>query len=333
MPSFRQLHAALLCLAVLVPIGVLGYIRLEGWAPLEALYMTVITLTTVGFGEVRPLTDAGRLFTIFLIVFGIFSVTWVATSLVSLIVSEELRSSMRVRRMERDVGKLRGHFIICGHGRMGGQVCQDFARAGEPFVVIENDPEEMERLRECDVLHVEGDATEDAVLTAAGVERARSLIAVAADDAQNTFITLTARTLNPELLIVARSVEESAEAKLLAAGADRVVSPYVIGGRRIAAAALRPTVVEFLETVMHLENTDLGVNECRVEEGSDLVGRSIVESALRQQTGAVVLAIKHVHDSGLDTVLDPHHAIEAGDTLVALGTVEQLEDLGKLARG
>jgi voltage-gated potassium channel len=295
--------------------------------------MTVITLTTVGFTEVHPLSDAGRLFTIGLIAFGIFLVTWVATTLVALVVGEELRSSIRMRRMEREISSLRDHFIVCGHGRMGRQACQDFARAGVPFVVVENNPEELERVRECGMPYVAGDATEDSILLAAGVERARGLIAVAANDAQNTFITLTARKLNPELLIVARSVEESAEAKLLAAGANRVVSPYVIGGRRIAAAALRPTVVEFLETVMHLENTDLAVNECVVGERSDLVGRSLVEAAVRQRTGAVVLAIKYTHDGGLDTHLDPDHALEAGDVLVALGTVAQLQELSRLAQG
>lgn len=333
MRPVRQLRLALLCLAALIAVGTVGYCQIEGWRPLEGLYMTVITLTTVGFTEVHPLSDLGRLFTIGLIAFGVFLVTWVASGIVALIVSEELRSSIRVRRMERDVGKLREHFVICGHGRMGRQACQDFARAGVPFVVVENDPEEITRLRECDVLFVQGDATEDAVLIAAGVERARGLIAVATSDAANTFITLTARKLNSRLLIVARSVEESAEAKLQAAGADRVVSPYAIGGRRIAAAALRPTVVEFLETVMHLENTDLAVNECVVGEGSELVGRSLVESAVRQRTGAVVLAIKHVHDRGLDTHLDPDHGIDPGDILVALGTVEQLQSLAALARG
>ncbi len=331
MSPTRQLQMALFCLFVLIAMGVLGYCQLEGWTPLDSLYMTIITLTTVGFGEVHPLSQAGRVFTVGLIMIGIFLVTWVAASLVSLIVSEELRMSMRMKRMQRDIAKLTNHFIVCGHGRMGRQACQDFRQAGVPFVVVDNDPEEIARLGERDILYVHGDATEDEVLQAAGIERARALIAVAANDAENTFIVLTARKLNPDLLIVARSVEQSAEAKLLAAGADRVICPYTIGGRRIAVAALRPSVMEFLETVMHLDSTDLAVNEYLVTAGSPLVGRSVVESAVRQRTGAVVLAVKHVHDSQLDTHVDPEHPLEAGDVLIALGTVEQLEKLAELA--
>lgn len=331
MSPTRQLQVALFCLFTLIAIGVLGYCRLEGWPPMESLYMTVITLTTVGYGEVHPLSQPGRVFTIGLIMVGVFLVTWVAASLVSLIVSEELHVSMRMKRMQRDIAKLTNHFIVCGHGRMGRQACQDFRQAGVPFVVVDNNPEEIARLSECDTLYVHGDATEDNVLRTAGIERARALIAVAANDAENTFIVLTARKLNPDLLIVARSVEESAEAKLLAAGADRVVSPYTIGGRRIAVAALRPSVVEFLETVMHLDSTDLAVNEYVVAADSPLVGRSVVESAIRQRTGAVVLAVKHVHDSQLDTRINPEHPLEAGDVLIALGTVEQLDRLAELA--
>ena len=293
-------------------------------------YMTVITLTTVGFGEVKPLSDAGRAFTVVMVLVGVGVAMWFLRNLVEVVVGEEMRNLWGRWKMERKVGAMEGHFIICGYGRIGREVAAEFARFEVPFVVIERDPDVVRELREAGVLVVQGDATDDGVLESAGVGRAKGLVAAASSDAENVFIILSAKSLNPDLFIVARSETEVGQKKLLKAGADRVITPYAIGGRRIAVAALRPTVFEFLDTVMRGDEVRWSLEEVEIRPGSELEGRSLREADVRGRTGAVVLAVKTASGQLL-TNPSPDRPLEAGDTLIALGTFEQLEKLGKEA--
>ena len=308
----------------------MGYHLIEGLDWFDSLYMTVITLTTVGFGEVKPLSDAGRAFTVVMVLVGVGVAMWFLRNLVEVVVGEEMRNLWGRWKMERKVGAMEGHFIICGYGRIGREVATEFARFEVPFVVIERDPDVVRELREAGVLVVQGDATDDGVLESAGVGRAKGLVAAASSDAENVFIILSARSLNPDLFIVARSETEVGQKKLLKAGADRVITPYAIGGRRIAVAALRPTVFEFLDTVMRGDEVRWSLEEVEIRPGSELEGRSLREADVRGRTGAVVLAVKTASGQLL-TNPSPDRPLEAGDTLIALGTFEQLEKLGKEA--
>lgn len=326
----RHLQMSLFALATLVVVGASGYKFLEGMSWFEAFYMTVITLTTVGFGEVKPLSPAGRAFTIGIIIVGVAFFMWMLTSLVEVIVGEEVEHLWGRWKMERRASKMEGHFVICGYGRIGRQVALEFKRRGIPFVVIEQDPEVAQRVREEGITVIEGDATKDEVLEVAGIRRAKGLVAVADSDADNVFIVLSARSLNPDLFIVARSETEEGEDKLRKAGADRVVAPYAIGGRRIAVAALRPAVLEFLDAVMRSDEEEWNLEEVRVERGSELEGRSLREADVRGRTGAIVLAVK-TEEGELLTNPSPDRPLRAGDVLITLGTMKQLEELKRLA--
>jgi len=330
MSIVRQFQLSLISLAALLVVGLLGYHLIEGLDWFDSLYMTVITLTTVGFGEVKPLSDAGRAFTVVMVLVGVGVAMWFLRNLVEVVVGEEMRNLWGRWKMERKVGAMDGHFIICGYGRIGREVAAEFARFEVPFVVIERDPDVVRELREAGVPVVQGDATDDSVLESAGVGRAKGLVAAASSDAENVFIILSARSLNPDLFIVARSETEMGQKKLLKAGADRVITPYAIGGRRIAVAALRPTVFEFLDTVMRGDEVRWSLEEVEIKPGSELEGRSLREADVRGRTGAVVLAVKTASGQLL-TNPSPDRPLEAGDTLIALGTFEQLEKLGEEA--
>jgi voltage-gated potassium channel len=233
--------------------------------------------------------------------------------------------------MQREITRLEGHFIICGHGRIGREVCGVFRRRGVSYAVGDLDETVVSELAEAGCPVVQGDCTEDETLKALGVERARGLVAVTGTDADNTFIVLSARALRPDLYIVARAASTQAESKLRAAGASRVITPYQIGGQRIAAAAINPTIVDFLDVAMHSDEVSLALDEVHLREGSALIGTTLLDSGIRQETGAVIVAIK-THAGILGSNPLPDTVLNAGDTLVALGTVQQLKDLQALAR-
>ncbi len=325
----QQLQISLGLLFLLLLAGMAGYRFIEGMGWFDALYMTVITLSTVGYGEVKPLSTGGKVFTVIIILMGVGIAAWVLRNVVEIIVGEEVRHLWGRWKMERKVNRLEGHYIICGYGRMGRQVAREFARRGVPFVVVDSDPKVVEELREEGLPCVEGDATRDEVLESAGVRRAKGLVAVADTDADNVFIILTAKSLNPDLFVVARSETEEGEDKLRKAGADRVIAPYAIGGRRIAVAALRPAVCEFLDVVMHREEVAWEMEEFVVGRDSELEGRSLREADVRGRTGAIVLAIKSPSGE-LFTNPSPDRVLRAGDVLIALGTPDQLERLGEM---
>jgi len=326
-----ELRLAALGVALLVLAGTGGYMLIEGWGLLDSLYMTIITIFTVGYKEVHDLSPFGQVYTSLLIVFGVGVALWAGARLVQLAVSPETQRMVRRRRMDRQIAGLREHFIICGYGRIGREVCRVFRRRGVSYAVGDVSEEVIGELLEAGCPAVAGDCTEDSTLQALGIDRARGLVAAAGSDADNTFIVLSARALRPDLYIVARATSPEVEAKLRAAGASRVVTPYQIGGQRMAAAAIQPTIVDFLDVAMHGDEVSLALDEVHVRVTSPLIGKTLADSGIRQQSGAVIVAIKPL-DGKLNSNPAPATLLAVGDTLIALGTVQQLKDLDALAR-
>jgi voltage-gated potassium channel len=330
----RRYFLLVLIPVVLIAGGTAGYYLLESdYSLFDSLYMTVITLTTVGYEEVHPpLSRGGRVFTIVLLLVGVLTFFYTVTELVRVVISGEVRQLLGRQRMERSLAGLKDHMIICGYGRMGRHVCREFSKEGLPFVIIDR---RAELLQDFDVPHgiaLPGDATSDDLLKRAGVERARALVTVAASDADNLYITMSARLLNDKLFIVARAEGEQAEQKLRRAGASRVVTPYVIGGAKVAMAVLRPAVVDFIELATRTEHLDLQIEETLIHAGGKLDGATLHASRLRQDLGVIVVAIKKA--SGHLVANPPGDAImEAGDTLIALGARQSLDRVEDLASG
>lgn len=335
--AWQPLQRAALVFLVVNIFGTVGYYLIEHdrqppWTLLDCLYMTVITVATVGYTEVHVLTDVGRVFTILVIFAGVGSFTYLATTAANYVIAGELQGLWSKRRMERQIEQLSGHFIVCGYGRMGSQVARDFRRQKQALVVVDARVEGLEAAQRDGYLVVAGDGGDDEVLRRAGVERARGLVSTVTDDADNLMVVLSARALNPKLFIVARVSTERNTAKLAAAGANRVMWPYGLGGRRMAQMALRPNVVEFLEFVMHDEELELLLEEVVVAIGAPLDGAAIGQAAIREKTGAMLVAIRQ-RTGKMIVAPQPSTELAAGDIVVALGTREQLAQLVELATG
>ena len=317
-------------LIVFIILGSLGYVWVEQWNFFDSLWMTVITLTTVGYSEVRPLTHAGRIYSMVLMLAGIGVMFYIITGLAKIIVEGEIRQSLGKRKLQRHIEKLHGHYIICGFGRIGEIIARQLKQRHIPFVVVENKAELVEGLEELGYDVIVGDATKEEVLEEAGIERAKGLIAVVSSDANNVFITLTARSLNPKIFIVARAAEPGSAQKMLRAGADRVESPYELGGRKMAQTILRPNVTTFVELAMK-EDVDLSMEEITVAGSSSLVGMALKDSGIRQKLNTIIVSIKRANG---DMIFNPSPGtlIETGDTLIALGLRHSLETLEQLAQ-
>jgi voltage-gated potassium channel len=317
--------------AVLLAAGTAGYMAIEGWSAFDSLYMTVITVTTVGFLEVHALTPGGRIFTMLLALGGVFTLFYFASALISAIVTGQVRGDLWRQRMERTLAGMKGHVIVCGLGRMGRQVCSEFSALERPFVVIDRDAAVFEGFTYPSGVPMVADATSDDALRRAGVDRASVLVTLAASDADNLFITMSARLLNEKLTIVARAEEEGAEKKLSRAGANRVISPYVIGGHRVAQAVLRPAVMDFLEMATREDYRELQIEEVAVEPGSALAGTQIKDTGIRRDLGIIVVAVRR---GAAPMTFNPAPEMElaVGDTLITLGHREQQDRLQQLAR-
>jgi len=324
----RVWMAAILLLGVII-VGSAGYAVIEGWGFLDSLYMTVITIATVGYGEVAPLSDAGRLFTIALIFAGVGGIAYSFGIIVEFMVEGHLTSILEGRRMQKRIGALSGHHIVVGIGRVGSIVARSLAEEGVPFVVIDSCEECGAAAEEAGWLFVHGDATEEQVLLAAGVDRARGLVTAVDTDADNLFVSLTARTLNPSLYIIARSSSVASEAKILRSGANRVITPNVIGGRRMAAMVLHPLVSDYLDIVTHGDEIEYRLDSMPIGRDSQLAGVSIKDARVRDVTGAYILAVRSEPGQ-----INPNPPAEtllgAGDELVVLGTRDQLAALAEL---
>ena len=321
----RKFQISLLLLVALAAGGTFGYILLEDMQIVEALYMTVITITTVGFGEVRQLSSEGRIFTILLIILGVGAGAWAIRNGVEIVLGDTLWHSVRKKKMEKIINNLSGHYIVCGYGRIGRQIARDMYSRNEPFVIIDQNPDRIELIREKEFLYVQGDATQDEVLTDAGIEKAHGLVTALNSDADNVLAVLTARGLNPNLQIVARAGDETVENKLRRAGADRVVSPYVIGGHRLALAILQPTVHEFFNRVFNVEQADVDIDEIPVTPSSSLRGKTIAECDLRRTWGLIVIGIRKT-DGTFNISPDARHPISQGETLIVIGPPELINE-------
>lgn len=323
----RRLQLAVLLLVLLNLFGSLMYMLLERWEFVDSLYMTVITIATVGFGEVRELSPAGRVFTILLIYMGVGVATTAVSSAVSLAMGPVLWGSLRERRMRKMIDQIKDHYLVCGYGRMGQQIVRDLQVRDEPFVLVEANEERRDELDEENIPYILGDATEDDVLLAAGLLRAKGVVCALSSDAGNLMTVLTVRELNPRAFIVARVVKPESESKLLRAGANRVINPYQIGGHRLALSLLRPAVHDFLEQIFHLgEGRDVDIGQLHVAPDSPLVGKTIAASDLRDRYNVSVLAIQKPHEN-LTITPNPHTVIEANSALIIIGPGENVYQL------
>lgn len=315
-PLFQfMLGVALLCLVFVA--GLLVFMTIEGWNFVDSFYMMVITLSTVGFGEVHPLSDRARLLTAIIIICGVGNFAYIISSFSQMLVDGHLNKLLWRRKVQKRIDKLENHYIVCGYGRIGGVVVQEILKDSPDVVVIENNEKLVERLKHEGILHLAGDATDDGVLVAAGIKRARSIVTALTDEAANVYVTLTARQLNPGIFIVARANNSSHITRLEFAGADKVVLPHLIGGVSMANSVLRPTATDFLELALR-GNIDLQLEELLVGRQSALAGKNLVESRIRQDYDVIIVAIKR--ESG-ELVYNPgsRETILAGDTLITVG--------------
>ncbi len=326
MNPFKRLRAAGIILLVVLAVGIGGYILIERWTLLESAYMVVITLLTIGFEEVHPLSGPGRILTMVIAIAGVGTAIYAAGQAVDMIVEGEILGYRMRRKMDKRIRELRSHYIISGFGRVGHQVAEDFEAARLSYVVIDSKPETVSELGPKGIPHIVGDATLDEILEEAGIRNAKGLVACSDSDVANVYVTLSARALNPKLFIIARAAQRETEKKLKMAGADRVISPYFISGRRMAAMASRPVSSDFLDMVTHGGELEFRLHEISVPDGSPLMNRTLAQAEIRTKTGALVLAI-HKASGGFE--LQPHASsvIHKGDTLVLIGTQEQIEAL------
>ncbi len=321
--DYRKLIISLFLLIITIAFGTGGYVILEGMPFFEAFYMTLITISTVGFSEVRPLSDVGRVITIIIIILGISLLTYTLGQVARIFVEGELRKILGRRKLEKQIASLKDHYIICGYGRIGSIIAKELLTANFSIVVVDQDPERIEILEASNILYLCRDATSDEALVEAGLERASGLITAVNSDANNVFIALSARELRPDIFILARASDQSNESKLLRAGATKVVCPYQIGGKRMAEIIHKPTVMDFLEQAMVSEELDLQIEEARINEGSVVEGVSVMGSRLRQKYGVIIVAIKRKCGKMLFNP-DPEEIFLVGDVLVVIGKKTEL---------
>lgn len=324
-----RLGLTLLAVVAALLLGTVGFHLLEGWSLLDSLYISAQTVTTVGYGDMTPQTRGGRLFaTVFMIV-GVGTVLYCLTTAVHSIVQSELVATFGQRRHSRKMSRLRNHFIICGAGRVGSHLVRDLRQSGELFIVIERDPQRVAELTDQGVAVLVRDATLEESLRDAGVEYARGLAACLPDDADNVYVVLTARDLNPTLHIVARAAEEPAEVKLVRAGANRVIAPTIIGGHRMATALLKPAVADFIDSIT-ASQLELTFEQVEVEAQSSLIGKKLCDTNIRSDLDIVIVSIRR---SGGKMLFNPsgEAIIENGDMLIAIGHPESLMKMNRLA--
>jgi len=315
-----------LLILTVVAGGTVGYVIIEGWSVWDAFFMTVTTVTTVGYREVHPLTRPGQVFTVVLIVGGVGAVFYTATMLVTIVVEGGLQRGFERRRVSRMLEDVRDHFILCGYGRIGSIIAEELSGQGVPFVVIERSHERAREVADRGWIGLEDDASREDVLTRAGIHQARGLIAAVGTDAENVYTVLTARVMRPDLYIIARVESDDAEHKLRRAGADRVISPYNIGATHIVQTALRPAVVDFVQLATRSGHLDLSMEQVHIAARSSLVGRTIVEAGIRQKFGVIIVAIRRT-DGAMEFNPPPETVIRAGDELIVLGGPQSVKSL------
>ena len=326
-----RIRYALAALAGAILFGTVGFHLIEGWSLGDSLYVTIQTLTTVGYGDIPPHRAAGRIFAVVVMLMGVGGVALAASTIVQSVVQSELVSAFGQRRRSKQLGKLQDHYIICGSGRVGSHLIRDLSGANRDFVVIENDPQRAAEFSQRGITVLVADATLEDSLREVGVDRARGLAACLPNDADNVYVVLTARDLNPNLRIVARAAEEQAEAKLLRAGANHVVAPTIIGGHRIAVALTKPAVSEFMDSITANE-LGLGFEQVEVDAASHLVGQELRTTPIRSELDVVIISIRR-QDGKILFNPAADCKIENGDILIAIGRTESLTRLSQMARG
>ncbi|MEL6405030.1 MAG: potassium channel protein [Chloroflexota bacterium] len=323
----RRLQLSLLVLVVLNVIGTVMYMLIEGWEAGEAFYMTVITLSTVGFGEVRDLSPAGRIFTVILVYLGIGTATTALTNAAAVALGPLLWGTLQERRMRKMIDELDNHYIVCGYGRMGKQIIRDLRVRNESFVLIDSNAELTEELLEARIPYIIGNATHDDVLIDAGLKRAKGLVAALSGDAFNIMTVLTARELNPRIFIAARVIQVESESKLRRAGANRVVNPYQIGGHRIALSLLRPAVHDFLDHIFHFgDERSIDIGQIHVHPNSELDGKTIATSQLRDKYNVSILALREPTGK-LEITPNPNMKLRPHSELIVIGPPEAIYTL------
>src|SRR2546423_177268 len=329
--TFFRIRYALLALIGAILFGTIGFTIIEGWSIGDSFYVTVQTLTTVGYGDLPPHSGAGLAFAVIVMLMGVGGVALAASTIVQSVVQSELVSAFGQRRQSKKMQKLHDHYIICGSGRVGSHLIRDLQATGKPFVVIENDPQRAAEFAQREITVLVADATLEDSLREVGVDRARGLAACLPNDADNIYVVLTARDLNPNLRIVARAAEEQAEAKLLRAGANHVIAPTIIGGHRMAVALTKPAVSEFMDSITANE-LGLGFEQVEVDAASHLAGKELRSTSIRSELDVVVISIRR---QGGEIIFNPSGdcQIETGDILIAIGRSDSLTKLNHLTRG
>jgi voltage-gated potassium channel len=329
MKSIKHLRLCVFLLILIIMFGVTGYMTIEDWGFLDALYMAVTTLTTVGYGEVHEVSDLGRIFTIFFIIIGVIYFLYIAGVVVQFMVEGQIRTILGRRSLDKKIDRMHNHYIVCGYGRIGKILCKMLSEKPVDLVVIEKDLELIPVMDHDKMIYVSGDAGDEATLLRAGIKHAKGLIAVLATDTDNVFLVLTARQLNQDINIMARASQERSKSKLLAAGANRVESPYDMGAASMAQRIIRPTVTNFLDLAFAQKRKDIQMEEIPVNPSSSLVNLMLKDSGIRQRFNLIIIAIKKQDDSML---FNPSFetVIGAGDTVIAVGQEENLQKLEKI---
>jgi voltage-gated potassium channel len=328
MAPSAKLKIALSLVLTIFAAGTAGFHVIEGWAPLDAFYVTVTTLSTVGYGDFAPLTKAGKIFTVCIIILGVGTMLYSFGLVSEMVVEGRLRRLLGRGKMEKMIDKLSNHYIICGCGRIGFLICRELAAEKVPYVVIDNNPEVIQRIEDEGVVYCKGDATHDKTLLEAGIKRARGVICVLPSDAENLYVILTAKELNRDVYILSRCEEEASEHRLLRAGADRVMSPYTLGGVRMAMAILRPAMLDFIEITTSRQSLELRMEEITVCQGSPYVGQTLEDSGIRKRFGLIIVAVKKGTDK---MIFNPmaSYVIAEGDRLIAMGEEENVRQFAE----
>ncbi len=327
--EFKRLRISVIVLAAMMFFGTAGYYIIEDMSFFNSLYMTVITVSTVGFSEIEPLSQRGRVITMILIITAISVGAYSIAIIVRIFIEGELKQSFERKKVEKQINSLKDHFIICGFGRIGRIICDDLHQDGIDFVVIEQDPDAVAKLQRKNYLFIQMDATTEEALLKAGIRNAKGLVTAVRSDANNVFITLTAKGLRSDIYVLSRTSDVKNEEKLKRAGANQVVSPYFLGGRRMAQVLKRPTVVDFIDIATMGNKLGLTIEEARIGANSRLVGKNLIDSNLRKDFGVIIVAIKKITGEMIFNPL-PYETLEVNDVIVVLGKKEDMDRMNQI---
>jgi len=327
--ELKNLRLSILLLLSTITLGTIGYYLVEDMPLFDSLYMTLITISTVGFAEIKPLSTGGRIITIFIIITGTATLAYTVGNIVRMFIEGEISKSFGRRKVEKQISRLKDHYIICGYGRIGGLICRELLNHNIEFVVIENMPQGIEQLEREKLHYIPMDATYEEALFKAGIENARGIVTAVQSDADNVFITLSDRGIRPDIYILSRASDEKAEEKLKRGGATKVITPYLIGGRRMAQVLIRPTVVDFVDIALMDNHLGLVMEEAHVRDNSPIAGKNLIESNLRRDFGVIIVAIRK--RTG-DMIFNPtsQERLESGDIVVVLGKKEDVMRMNKI---